>query len=252
MADKTKEYISIITDCAKGFEEVFLDKNYLIIYKDDTNAYRSVETIAYKSNYLHLTGVKTKLSKNEFFDKAISSRLSESEIFIDKQSNVDKKMKVLGNAVSFPYTAKMTGYFFPRFAKNLNTEILLGNERFALGFVKDKNTAYKYYVPNTLLDGNIKDHIGKAYPIDAVFVKNTKENNYLTLVHLSVRCKEKGLLSFPLSKQIKKQIAPYIEQEQNTTVYNSIQEEVACSEVDTIEIEIKKWVFDYTGRTIHA
>lgn len=117
---------------------------------------------------------------------------------------------------------------------------MLGNERFALGFVKDKNTAYKYYVPNTLLDGNIKDHIGKAYPIDAVFVKNTKENNYLTLVHLSVRCKEKGLLSFPLSKQIKKQIAPYIEQEQNTTVYNSIQEEVACSEVDTIEIEIKK------------
>ena len=72
MADKTKEYISIITDCAKGFEEVFLDKNYLIIYKDDTNAYRSVETIAYKSSYLHLTGVKTTLSNNEFFDKAIS------------------------------------------------------------------------------------------------------------------------------------------------------------------------------------
>ena len=167
-----------------------------------------------------MTGVKTKLSKNEFFDKSISSRLSESEIFIDKQSDVEKKMKVLGYAVSFPYTAKMTGYFLPRFSKNLYTEILVGNERFALGFVKDHNS--------------------KAYPIDAVFVKNTKENNYLTLVHLSVRCKEKGLLSFPLSKQIKKQIARYIEQEQKTTVYNSIQEEVACSEVDSIEIEIKK------------
>lgn len=128
MADKIKEYISIITDCAKGFEEVFLDKNYLIIYKDDTNAYRSVETIAYKSNYLHLTGVKTKLSKNEFFDKSISSRLSESEIFIDKQSNVDKKMKVLGNAVSFPYTAKMTGYFFPRFAKISIRKFCLGTK----------------------------------------------------------------------------------------------------------------------------
>ena len=240
MAEKTKEYISTIINCAKGFENTFIDKNYLIIYKDDKNAYKSIETITYKSNYLHLTGVETILSSNEFFDKAIASRLSGREIIIKKQSDVDKKMKVLGNAVSFPYTAKMPGYFFPRFSKNLNTEILVCNERFALGFVKDKNTEYKYYVPNTLLGGNIKDHIGKAYPIDAVFVKNTKEENYSTLVHLSGRCKDKRLLSFPLSKQIKKQIAPYIEQEKRKTANNSITEEVACTIEESLEIKIIK------------
>lgn len=69
MADKTKEYISVITGCAKGFEEVFLDKNYLIIYKDDTNAYRSVETIAYKSSYLHLTGLKQRFLIMNFLTK---------------------------------------------------------------------------------------------------------------------------------------------------------------------------------------
>lgn len=229
MSDKQKEYISKIISCAKLFKENFLDKNYLLIYKDENNAYKAIETITYKSNYLHLTGVKTQLSGNEFFDKAISSRLSSTEINLIENSDIGEKMSVLNYAVSFPNTTKLTGYFSPCFTKNLYTEILVGNSDFALGFVKDDITKEKFFVPNTLLKGDVKKYIKNAFPIDAVFVKNVKEDKYSNLIHQSAKTIKKGLLSLPLSKKIKKLIIPYIEV--NNYIIN---QKIACSTNDDI------------------
>lgn len=211
MNTSPKDSLQIITNGARLFEKNFVDKNMLIIYKDDSNAYKSVETIAYRGNYCHLTGVETSLSSNEFFERAKNSKLSNGDYKITETGEAVKKLSVMEEAMEFTHNAKMTGYFSPISSKHLYTEMIVGNVRFALGFVKDEKTSGKYYVPNTLLNGDVKNFVGRAYPIEAIFEKSVGEDLYSNLVHISKKHKDTGILSLPLSKSIKKFIAPYIQ-----------------------------------------
>ena len=209
-----KESATIISNGAKLFEKNFLNKNFLIIYKDNANAYNSNETIARSGNFLHLTGVDTDLSSIVFFEKAKNSKLADDDYILTPNSDVMKKLAVMKEAMEFAHNAKMTGYFSPMSSGNLYTEVLVGNVRFSLGFVQDRITDGKYYVPNTLLNGDVKDFVGTAYPIEAIFEKSDSEDLYSHLVHISKKNQDKGILSLPLPKSIKKLIEPYIKAQQ--------------------------------------
>ncbi len=221
------ERIAIIAESAKLFNENFASRNILIIRKKDANLMELLEINAYDKMFLHLTGVNTNESANEFFDKAVFDRLTLQDFTIRDTGETDMKLSVIDKAMNFTKSANLfIGDFSNANSKKLNTEIVLGTREFAMGFVLDANSQYPYYVPNTLLKDDVERHVTKINRVLAVFEKDTTADKYDKLLYIS-RYELKGKVSqdatekekldaLKLSKVIKKMLVQYDKQDNNT------------------------------------
>lgn len=187
------ERLKIISESARLFRDTFASKNYLIVLKSK-NAFEAIEIDASKNNFLHLTGVQTNANAEVFFDRAIDGKLSSQDFTLRDSGETDKKLSVIEKAMNFIGGVKNGGKFSPRNSQNLITDMIIGNDEFALGFIKDTNSQGHTYVPNTLLKGKADNYIANPkHMIYAVFVKDKKDQEYKDLTYISKQGKNDGL-----------------------------------------------------------
>lgn len=114
----------------------------------------------YKTNFLHLTGVKTELSAEDFFNKCFDEMISENDFDCDSTKEIKgfvrQKIKHLVNFDNI-FTQKLL--FQEKFIKgNISCAFATTNGECTIGFVDAK-----YCVrPKTILD---KNHLDKSKDI---------------------------------------------------------------------------------------
>ena len=109
-----KAALKIMIEAVKQYEEKLNDKQFLIIYRERKDI-KTVNVGFRDMNFLHMTGVKTRLS-------ALESKLSEYDFEIDNKGKVQQKLMVL------PYLAKNQSMHELRVSDEIFEMILVDEE----------------------------------------------------------------------------------------------------------------------------
>lgn len=171
-----KQAIGIINEAAEIFNDQYCSHNILIIY-GNLIVPSFAEIKATDENFLHLTGVKLNCSAvnnspNKFFEKAVNRKLTENE-FEYKDSTTIQKLHCLVQALYLPKNAKMfCDYSNCRI--NLKTDKLAGGVKSFIGFCK----VGKYYVPNTVMEDDIRKNSKKTERVLAILSKKVEDLSY--------------------------------------------------------------------------
>lgn len=105
-----KVALKIIINVAKEFDKKLNDKHFLIVYQESGK----VKTVCVgfrDMNFLHLIGVKTKLSAQQFYAACLDGKLSENDFEIDNKGKVQQKLAVLPYLSELLYNNCMIGDF---------------------------------------------------------------------------------------------------------------------------------------------
>ena len=74
-----KAALKIMIEAAKKYEEKLNDKHFLIVYREG----KEIKTVSVgfrDMNFLHMTGVKTRLSAQQFYVACLESKLSGTSV----------------------------------------------------------------------------------------------------------------------------------------------------------------------------
>ena len=112
-----KAALKIMIEAVKQYEEKLNDKQFLIIYREGKDI-KTVNVGFRDMNFLHMTGVKTRLSAQQFYAACLESKLSE----IDNKGKVQQKLMVL------PYLAKNQSMHKLRVSDEIFEMILVDEE----------------------------------------------------------------------------------------------------------------------------
>ena len=149
------------------------------------------------TNFLHLTGVVTKLDPSVFYDRLIQNRISENDIKLRDDGTTIKKLSVIEDVMDFKKMAQMTGDYNGGRPK-LITDKLVGNIRASMGFI---GTSSANYFPNTVLNGDMRDDILKSEKIIVILSKKKSDKAYNKIVK---ECKTSDDVKNALEKARKK------------------------------------------------
>ena len=186
-----KEALAIVFACAQDYKENLIGKSLLFVCMDKYKNTYCVEVTFDVSNFQHMTGLQTKFSAREFFHKCIDKRLRESDFWFSKDGTTELKIMVLPGLVRKNISANMIGDYNMSQPK-LYTERIAGGVKACIGFVKSRETGR--YVPNTVLNGDIRNKVNKVDRIVATYRKNREEQQYTELVYLAKRVEWEKLL----------------------------------------------------------
>jgi len=177
------EAVKIIHDCAVSYDENLSGRNVMFVAIDNGKT-TFIETLFTPHNFLHLTGVKTRLRSEQFFIAALSKRLSPDHISFDPGGTTELKLEVLPQLMSIHTRARMVGDYDSS-RPLLITDKFAGTVTMAMGFVNKDG----FYLPNTALKIDIRDITEQAARrrVIAIF---TKERRALKYTHLSYIAKE--------------------------------------------------------------
>lgn len=175
------DVLKIIINSANLYKNNLLNKNFLIISKNKNEPFQYWEVKFEKKQFLHLTGINTKLSANHFFSKATTGKLSLNDFEIRKAGTTDLKLSVLPILMDFANSVRIIGDYFENDSPKLYTEVLAGNVQGALGFVHDEKSIL---VPNTCLNCNIRLRANSSR-IVLMLSKPLNEKEYLKLEYIA-------------------------------------------------------------------
>jgi len=206
MSKSKSEALRIIHNSAVAYKATLSNRNVLFIAIRDGKA-EPFETSFLPRNFLHLTGVRTKLNSTTFYNLALRDRLREQDIAFADDGTTDKKLDVLMSLMNIHMTAKMLGDY-DNSQRLLVTDKLAGTVTSAMGFRRDGN----FYIPNTSLKTDVRLISKKPVQrIAAIFVKGFKDAKYHDLTYIA-----KGI-----------------------SVDDDILNSVICEKVDCIHLAIK-------------
>lgn len=179
-----KEAVSIAISAARLYRDNFVGKRLLFLMTDKHKHVFSLEVGFDASNFQHLTGL---LSSNgswshlDFYNHCIDGRLKVEDIeFADKGTTM-QKLNVLPHIfLNSNLSASMMGNYNNSHPL-LYTEKLVGGVKWALGF-RDVN-GLGDYVPDTLLEGDIRSNIHESYRIIATYIKNINDETFTQLIY---------------------------------------------------------------------
>ena len=143
------------------------------IVKSKSFAYRSMYLLRFhKDNFLHLTGVYTKLNAGEFFDKCLDGSISIDDYVCDATDDLKGKVKEkLKNLATVGDFFEKELVFQEMFEKNrVRCKLATSDGKCTLGFISINKTVH---VPLTLLNKNQIDENGKIVNF-VVIKKQTK------------------------------------------------------------------------------
>lgn len=152
---KTRVKNTIMSE-AKNYKESYIDYEYLLYVSGFSEKYYIIT--GNKENYLHLVGVYTTLSPEEFFDKCVDE-LDESDFdFVDEngkdiKGTVRRKIKVLNNFTTLMQQREL--YIQESFRKN-NVICTVGatDQVCTAGFIRSSKSREGRAFPKTLMKGN--------------------------------------------------------------------------------------------------
>ncbi len=176
-----KVALKIIINVAKEFDKKLNDKHFLIVYQESGK----VKTVCVgfrDMNFLHLTGVKTKLSAQQFYAACLDGKLSENDFEIDNKGKVQQKLAVLPYLSELLYNNCMIGDFINS-GICIRADYFVGNTKAVLsvGFRTGENVDY----PVTLYSEDVRKLSQPTNKVLAIFVKNYKQINYKECTYLS-------------------------------------------------------------------
>ena len=188
--------LRVLFKCADLFKANLADRNLLFLYLDDRHDIRIIETQFPVSGFMHLTGVKycgKKISAHTFFDKCIKRRLKINEFDLASDGTTRLKLEVLPILLSKNLSASMIGEFSGR-APLLITDKLIGGVKGCMGFVYDQRLGC--YVPNTVLNLDIRTYLIEPKRVIGVFRKMINEDRYSEVVYRA-KMVNVSIVSFP-------------------------------------------------------
>ncbi len=179
-----KEAISIVISAARLYRDNFVGKRLLFVVTDKHKKLSALEVEFDASNFHHLTGLELTnktWSHLDFYNICIDGRLKEADIEFARKGTTNQKLAVLPYIFKNPnLSASMMGNYNNSHPL-LYTEKLVGSVKWALGF-RDV-TGCGDYVPDTLLEGDIRENIKDSYRIIATYIKNKDENTFSQIIY---------------------------------------------------------------------
>lgn len=178
-----EEAIRIVIECARKYERNLVDKSMLFILMDKNRNISWVEVSFYRQNFLHLTGLKidkSNMSAEQFYQNCIDRRLSKDSFRISEDGTTQLKLRVLPFLMEKDLHANSFGQFAGT-GIQLYTEKLAGGVKGCLGFIKDASSGV--WVPNTLLNEDIRKISKNPLRIIATYRKAQSEKQYKEIVH---------------------------------------------------------------------
>ena len=137
----------------------------VFVLESDAFTQRSQYIIRFfPTNFLHLSGVETKLASRVFFENCLSGKIDYQEFWDSKRKNKNTIQKKLRNLVNIDSVFEGEIFVQEDFAKNtIHCIIATTDGQYTLGFVDNE----LYAVPNTILDKNHLDPNKPIYKIKA-------------------------------------------------------------------------------------
>ncbi len=174
-----KEILSILFICAEKYKTNLLNYSLLFIYADKHSKISYLEVTFDKSNFLHLTGCKTKLSASDFFKRCVNKRLSTKDFKSSDDGTTELKLQILPSLMEINLSANCIGDFNNNRPK-LYTEKLAGNVKGCMGF---KQNSSGRYIPNTVLNTDIRNEVISPMRILVTYRKSQIDKEYKDIVY---------------------------------------------------------------------
>lgn len=198
MAKQDKKLaLKIIIEAAKEYKDKLLNRHFMIIYKERGN-YKCIYVGFRDLNFLHLTGVTTGLSAQQFFAACIDRKLSERDFEVDGQGKVRQKLTVLPYLSELLYNSCMIGDFIHS-GIYIKADYFVGDGKksLSLGFRKCNKTDY----PVTLYSEDVRKLSNPTNKVIAIFKKQYDEKYYMDCTYLSKGQDIQELLSQDIVKE---------------------------------------------------
>lgn len=180
--DKSKA-IKIILNAAKNYEEKLRNYHFKITYLK--NGKQESALIGFRdNNFLHLTGVKSRLSAQRFYEACLNGKLSENDFDIDNKGKVQQKLMVLPYLHELLYNSCMLGDFINS-GIMIRSDYFVGNTRalLSIGFRYGKSTD----IPVSLYNEDIRK---LTQPTCKVLLIQRKLYNEKTYQHITYLAKD--------------------------------------------------------------
>lgn len=185
------EAIAIVTSCALAYQKHLANRSLLFLCLDNHRNAFATEVTFDASNFLHLTGLKPcvssekngntyKLSPLAFYNRCLTHRLSPQDFSFAADGTTHQKLSVLPFIMNAHLSATMLGDCTAQTVK-LYTEKLVGGVKACVGFVADKTSGR--YVPNTVLQADIREYCTDYARVIAVFRKQKQEAAYAEVTY---------------------------------------------------------------------
>ena len=182
----TKEKaVKILFEAAQEYKKNLLGKNILLLGQNKHKEITTLEVAFQASNFMHLTGCivdKKKISARDFFKRCVDKRLGMADFEIKKDGTTELKLKILISLVQKDLSANMMGIYNNR-GPMLLTDRLAGSVKGGLGFTFDRKRGK--YVPNTVINADIRTYISNPSRIFAIYIKMQKDEKYNELVYIA-------------------------------------------------------------------
>lgn len=176
-----KAALKIMVEAAKNYEEKLNDKHFLIVYREGNDT-KTVSVGFRDMNFLHMTGVKTRLSAQQFYAACLESKLSEHDFEIDNKGKVQQKLMVLPYLSELLYHHCMIGDFINS-GICIRADYFVGDTRAVLsvGFRTGKRTDF----PVTLYKEDVRKLSQPTNKVLAIFSKHYKDRQYDNCTYLA-------------------------------------------------------------------
>ena len=176
-----KAALKIMVEAAKSYEEKLNDKHFLIVYREGKDI-KTVNVGFRDMNFLHMTGVKTRLSAQQFYAACLESKLSKYDFEIDNEGKVQQKLMVLPYLAELLYHHCMIGDFINS-GICIRADYFVGDAKAVLsvGFRTGKRTDF----PVTLYKEDVRKLSQPTNKVLAIFSKHYKDRQYDNCTYLA-------------------------------------------------------------------
>ena len=219
-----KEAVSIVISAARLYRDNFAGKRLLFLMTDKHKNVFDLEVGFDASNFQHLTGLQStnkNWSRLDFYNFCIDGRLKEDHIEFTDPGTTNQKLSVLPDVFKNPnLSASMMGNYNNTHPL-LYTEKLVGGVKWGLGFRNVDGEGE--YVPDTLLEGDVRNNIHEAYRIIATYIKTAGEETFTQRVYLAKKI-DYEKLTYPKDWGNRPKLEPEVKKE--IVVEETVQETV--------------------------
>ncbi len=177
------EALEILLKSSDLFKENLMDKMFLFILSDKQGNVKPFEVRFHKSNFKHLSGVKTELSATDFFNRCINRRLSEKDFEFANDGTTVLKLLVLPSLMTKNLGKANSVGDYNNSRPKLYTRKIAGSMKGCIGFKIDNTSGD--YVPNTLLNEDIRNVTTDNLRIIATFRKYKNDKQYTECVYVA-------------------------------------------------------------------
>ena len=180
-----------INKAAKIYKANLENQNILFVFgamkdgKPDLQTAESIATLFQAIHFMHLTGNANKrITAAQFYDRALTNRLGVKDYQFAPGNTSHKKLDVLEQFMQVDKIGRMIGNVNGNHL-HLYTEKLVGTTNTGCMGLRLPDEASDFFVPNSLLKGDVRDFIdapGKT--VFAIYKKHKSESEYTQRTYL--------------------------------------------------------------------